>query len=281
MLEGIQYLFPNDTFDVLSDSNTVPDIVKAANDSDLFMLGGGELIRENEIFLRKPHWDREITVPKVVFGCGVNSPNQHLSSEVEESLKTWQYIGLRDEASYQALLPRLPNVHLCLDPSIILTEKRQIRSILENYAVIIPTERKSRQYDPGINSTSIFEDTLPALKADLSKEQFDRVHILDFRGDDNDDAATCQRLMDDFAHLNGHIYVSGSPLEALWSMALCRKAYTYRLHGMIFAWMLGMPFKPFLYHSKIQRVYETLAAFTLKQAVENLKENVKLVSEVS
>ncbi len=246
------------------------------------MIGGGELIRENQIFLNHPNWDKEITVPKVIFGCGVNSPNQRIRSEVLNSLKDWRYIGLRDHTSYHKLFPH-PNIHLCLDPSIILSEKHYFKWNMpeSNCATIIPTDRRSRKYDPGIESTSIIKDSFPELQQSLIRERFDRIFILAFGGDDNDDDCTAWNLRRELGQYHVSMLHPRTAVESMRVMVNCRKAYTYRLHGLIFAWMLKMPFHAFNYHSKIHRVSGTLASFTVEEAIENLKENAKLVHEIS
>jgi len=92
------------------------------NKCDLFVLGGGELISPNHLFLPSrslfkfkyrsdlyrlyshtpfafPRWVHRIKIPKVILGCGVNG--SHINSQVVEELEQFSYIGLRDNTAVE------------------------------------------------------------------------------------------------------------------------------------------------------------------------------------
>lgn len=268
MLEGIQHLFAEHEFTILNDRMPLRAIVDDTNRSDLFVLGGGQLINRNRLFLPIQYWDRNIKVPKIIFGCGVNA--QILERHVLDSLGSYRLIGFRDNESCNLI----PRARLCLDPSLILAKKHEFEPTnKENMAAIIPTERGHRNYDEGIVSTTILEDSVTLLRKDLEKEQFDNIVLLAFGNEDNNDLETCKRLQRYLPDYNTVILKPENPRNALDIIRRCRKTYTFRLHGLLFSWMLQVPFKCFGYHRKIRRVYDTLKDFTLESAVRNLEEN--------
>lgn len=268
MLEGIQHLFSEHKFTVLNDKTSIQSIIEKANQSDLFIIGGGELICRNRLFLPVPKWDQTITVPKIIFGCGVNS--EPLEPHIQQSLDTYRFIGLRDNESCKTI----PRAYPCLDPSLILAKKYAFKSAKqENMAAIIPTERNCRNYDEGIVSTSILEDSIALLRKDIEREQFKDVVLLAFGTEDNDDLETCNRLQRYLPEYNTVILKPQSPQDALDIVRHCRKTYAFRLHGLLFSWMLRVPFKCFGYHRKIKRAYDTLRSFTPETASRNLEEN--------
>lgn len=268
ILEGFQYLFHNHRFTVLSDKMPLQEIFWKANQSDLFILGGGELINSTRLFSFPAHWDDYLTVPKMVLGCGVNAPNiESIQPHVLESLESFEYIGLRDLESCRILRsdPKLSSkIHLFLDPAITLAKKHGLEHCpeSENTAVIVPTDRFRTEHDEGILHTDYVNQSLPQLKKDLEQDKIENVVLVPFGGDDNDDMESCRQI----AHsLSDRLYVSTkcpeTPRETLEIMAACSKAYTYRLHGMLFAYSLKMPFNCYEYHRKIRKVYEMLKGY--------------------
>jgi len=266
MLEGIQYLCdkhldPCD-FTVMNDTNFS---IEQANDSDLFILGGGELINQDRLLLlNRVAWDKNITTRKIIMGCGLNNPDYaSLQDHVKRSLRRFQHIGVRDYEAYKLLRedPQLRDkVCLSLDPSLILPAKHSITwKPLEGVAAIIPTDRKSTKYDKGILLTNVIENTKQRLLNQLKQDNIHLAILLAFGGDDNNDLASCEQLAEYLKpHITTRIVKPTSPKEALETLSACSKAYSYRLHGTILAYSLGIPFVGFGYHSKIKRNIETL-----------------------
>src|SRR3989304_963994 len=81
----------------LNDMPPASEIIEKADDADLLVLGGGELICRNRLFLNAESWAERVHVPKIIVGCGVNA--NFLESHVWNSLQGFQSLGLRDSAS--------------------------------------------------------------------------------------------------------------------------------------------------------------------------------------
>jgi polysaccharide pyruvyl transferase WcaK-like protein len=274
MLEGIQYLtekqFGSCDFTVMNDATFT---LEKANESDLFILGGGELINRDRLFLNAVAWDYNIIVPKLVMGCGLNNPDYvSLQDHVKRSLRRFQFIGVRDGESYKLLRedPQLKdNVCLSLDPSLILPLKYGITwNPMEGVAAVVPTDRKTNKYDLGILATGIIDQTKQQLLDQLKRDNVHLAILLAFGGDDNDDYASCEQLAEHFKpHLSVRIVKPTSPKEALEILSACGKVYTYRLHGLVLAYALGIPFCGFGYHRKVKRNRDTLITLRNQDAL--------------
>jgi hypothetical protein len=283
MLEALQYQFTQHfgpcQFRVLTDyaTRTVPQFTfEAANDADLFVLGGGELINRQRLFIDPANWSLKIRIPKIVMACGVNANSlELLQDHVKESLRDFDYIGVRDQVAYSLLCgdsELAGKTHLVLSPSLTLAEKHGIRrNPLATVAAVIPTERceSKRQYDEGILNGQIPEGQL---RNALAGDGFKRVMLMAFGGQDNDDYATCRKLQEYLTGFETSICKPATAKEALQILSECGKAYTYRLHGMLLAHSLGIPYVAFGYHRKIQRNHDTIIRLSRSQALRNIHE---------
>jgi len=292
MLEGLQYLFNSFfgpcEFTVFTDyeTATVPRISEKVNESDLLVLGGGELINRNRLFLNMPRWERVITIPKVIVGCGVNVPKyEMLEDHVKESVRSFRFLGLRDDQSCMILREDqdlASKVHLSLDPSIILASKYGFSwKPQENKAAIIPTDRQHNRFDEGIQITNIVENTKFELKKQLREDEIKQITLLAFGGEDNDDMESCRKLAEYFA---GDFHVSiikpTMAKEALKILSVCSKVYSYRLHSMLLAYSMGVPFTCYGYHWKVKRVYNTIIDLTPKTALDIISKAWSSLKEI-
>lgn len=277
MLEGLQYLleryFGCHDFLVMTSSET-PTIPmfnpSSANSCDLFLLGGGELISPRRIWLDTGDWQRQVTVPKAIVGCGVNG--KKLDHRVWKGLEDFKYIGLRDDTAC-GFLSRSgqlrSRIHLMLDPSLILSSKYRIVWNAKNrVAGVVPTEKKIATRGEGILSTNIIEESKRQLKHELHQDGMREVKLFAFGEEDNGDLETCRRLAE---YLRPDFGVTISrPVEvidALHGLAECSKIYAYRLHGMLLAYSLGVPFTYYRYHLKVKRNYDTIKTMRFPDAL--------------
>lgn len=125
ILEGLRTLFNGWELKVFTSdfSSAYPFMdFDEVNKCDFFVLGGGELISPDHLFLpsRKlfrfnyrsdlyrlfshspwafPSWVHKIKIPKVVLGCGVNG--NHVKPKVMRELEQFSYIGLRDNTAVE------------------------------------------------------------------------------------------------------------------------------------------------------------------------------------
>ena len=269
MLEGIQYLtekqFGSCDFTVMNDATFT---LEKANESDLFILGGGELINRNRLFINYPAWDYGIKPRKIILGCGLNNPDYaSLQDHVKRSLRRFEIVSVRDATTYSFLKedPKLrEKVCLSPDPSSVLASKHNITSKpIEGVAAVIPTDRTEakRKADEGILVTGIVERTKAHLKQQLTQDGVRLVLLLAFGGDDNDDYASCRQLADYLKDtFTVRVVKPKTPKEALELLSACSKVHSYRLHGIVLAYSLGIPFASYGYHRKIKRVHDTLMA---------------------
>jgi polysaccharide pyruvyl transferase WcaK-like protein len=127
ILEGLRQLFHDWQITVYANDFTsaYPFMdFKEVNKCDLFVLGGGELINPNNLFLPSrslyrfkyrsvpfrlyshtpfafPPWVHRIKIPKIILGCGVNGNN--VEAKVVRELEQFSFIGLRDNVAVQIL----------------------------------------------------------------------------------------------------------------------------------------------------------------------------------
>jgi polysaccharide pyruvyl transferase WcaK-like protein len=283
MLEGLQYLFnshfqcPID-FEVMSnqDTPTVPKFsAELANNSDLFVLGGGELIYNDWLWLSVRDWEKEIRVPKAIMGCGLCSGS--ISDRMRKTLRGFDYVGLRDERSFSVVSEDREirsRVHLSLDPSLVLASKYHIAaSPGDGICSVVATDREDRHADEGITCTNVCAQTKDKLREELRSDGMRTVRLLAFGGEDNDDLDTCRRLASFLEpEFQVDVLKPRTVKEALGLLAESRKVYAYRLHGMLFAYSLQIPFRYYQYHSKIKRNYDTITKLTLEQAFNQIEE---------
>ena len=258
--------------------------INIVNKCDLFVLGGGELIHADRLFMNTPSflgfkiprlahrlmnrtnifnnisWVHKIKIPKVILGCGVNVENvSELKKEVVSELEQFDYIGLRDQASVDLLssISTLKNkVHLFYDLAFSLNCNSANRT--QNYektAVVIPTDRFTFS-DKGVRQNQIAAKSRDWLHQELVV--FDETLFLPFGQEDNDDYATCQSLSD--CATNSEI-ISPENLNfqtIIDYIANSDMVFPYRLHGLILSFMIGKKYEFYPYHWKLSRVHETI-----------------------
>ena len=290
ILMGVRNLFQDWKIIPMSSTktSTVMDVnIKEINKCDLFVLGGGELINSNRVFIHTPYfcgvripclahkfmnrtkinnisWVHKIKIPKVILGCGVNVETvSELKKEVVSELEQFNYIGLRDQASVALLrsISTLKNkVHLFYDLALSLSCNPTIRP--QNYkktAVVIPTDRFTFS-DKGVKQNQVALKSRDWLKQKLVG--FDKTVFLPFGREDNNDYVTCQSLSE--CAKNSEI-ISPENLNfqtIIDYIANSEMVFTYRLHGMILSFILGKRFEYYPYHWKLKRVYETIKALS-------------------
>ena len=271
MLEGLQYLFSKHfnvkDFVVMSNTTTEkyppfhPDL---ANTSDLMVWGGGEIIYPHHMFVSIEPWTNLVHPTKIIIGCGVNAPDyEAFLDPIKQGLQNFSYIGVRDAIAYGILNedPVLrPKLALTLDPSMVLVEKYNIKAVFEKgTTVVVPTDRVDNRLDAGIIHPNIIERTKDKLKSKLLEDGMTRVKLVALGKEDNDDVASCRKLEEYFhPELETELCEPKTPKETLEVMSKCERVYAYRLHGLIFAHMLNVPYGFFNYHHKVGRVHYTI-----------------------
>jgi len=284
MLEALKILLKRHLniadFEVMSNT-TMPQItIRAANECDLFVLGGGELINADRLFLAGcDGWAEHIKVPKIIVGCGVNTESfDSIQDHVIVSLSGFEYIGLRDSAAVEMLsqsgmLAR--KVRLTLDPSLILADEYGIEwKPKVHVAAIVPTDRRADMlvHDGGVITSGVMEQTKTILKQELEADGIEHARLLAFGGDDNDDMLTCSQLHEYLNEQMGsnhaEIIRPNDAKHALELLSGCERAYTYRLHGLLLAYSLAIPHTCFGYHRKIKRNADTLRHVSPQAAVD-------------
>jgi polysaccharide pyruvyl transferase WcaK-like protein len=270
ILEGLKNLFKG--WEVTVYSNTpdgkYPAIdFDAVNKSDLFVLGGGELIRKDCLFYYSPlvkytkipacihhyllarDWVKKVKVPKMILGCGVNTNSTwQLNKLVRKELAQFDFIGLRDTASVSKLkaIPELKDkVALTYDLAFAVEHQTLKQDKKKGTAVVVPTNR------PGYYE---FEESQKWLEQHL--RCYDKAVFLPFGKVDNDDYQTCRQL----CRGNGHSeIVQPESFTHVYSLMLeAEHVYAYRLHGLIMAFITGAQYSFWPYHQKLVRVHHTL-----------------------
>ena len=273
MLNGLQNLFCGYNLQVYSDNSVHPSIYPSidfdeVNKCSLFVLGGGELICPDRLFIHSrlhkllhySPWTGKVKVPKVILGCGVNtcSPDE-LRGWVVRELEKFDYIGVRDCTSLEILrsFPKLKEkTHLFPDLAFASSFKA-LNCKREGFAVVVPTDRHSIG-DKGVVCRDTVEKSRRWLHRNLKR--YGRSVFLAFGEQDNDDYVTCRKL----AKRCGGEVVCVKSLDAVADyMSRCSAVYPYRLHGLVFAFMAGVKCFPYVYHWKVARMQETLKNFLL------------------
>jgi polysaccharide pyruvyl transferase WcaK-like protein len=261
-IESLKTLFPNATIKAFSDSpNPYYPVIdfEAVNQCDLFILGGGELINSDRLFINSP-WVNKIKIPKIILGCGVNvEKSKHLKSNVIAELEQFSFIGLRDNTALQIIrnIPKLADkAQLFYDLIFSLDLTKYHYNGLSDNAVVFPTDRFSRKADFGICAFNI-----AASRADWLGEKI-RCHkgnvlYVPLGVEDNDDYYTAWNLS---LRFGGKVVSHDAATFEFVVNSICNAGcvYAYRLHALILAFMLRANFMFFPYHWKLQRVYDTV-----------------------
>lgn len=256
---------------------------ESVNACDLFVLGGGELINTHSLFGRHSRWQRSwvkhIIIPKVILGCGVNCETPTaITPGVKNDLERFSYIGVRDHVSLDILLqiPRLAGkVHLFHDLALSLDLAGATWKPEGHVAVVIPTDRFTRKHDRGIRCLNIVRASRSWLSNNLAT--YDNTVFLAFGAEDNDDYLSCQQL----AHGNSEILsVEHLTLDKVVTlMAHSAKVFTYRLHGLLLSFLVGVPYDFYPYHWKLQRVHDTIKHRTVEAIQAQQKSRFKEMLE--
>jgi exopolysaccharide biosynthesis predicted pyruvyltransferase EpsI len=261
-IESYKTLFPECNIKIFTDApnKTYPTLhFRHINEYDLFILGGGELINADRLFI-PPSWSKYIKIPKIILGCGVNAETaQQLSPKVVNELKNFAYIGLRDQTAVNILqqIPAIKNhVDLFYDLAYSLNIKKSLKQPLQNTAVVIPTDRVSNKADLGIQNFNLHENSYSWLKTQL--EPFDNATFLPFGIEDNNDYETCRLLSSCSRNptITPHNFIQKE--YVFNTIANASHVITYRLHGMILSHILNTPYTFYPYHWKLNRVHETI-----------------------
>lgn len=287
ILEGLKSLFSGWKVLPMSSMKTLnfPSVdIKEINKCDLFVLGGGELIHTNRIFINTPSfsgiripsvahkimnriklfnnvsWVNKIKIPKVILGCGVNANNHaSLDQRVISELEHFDYIGLRDKESVN-LLNKIPSLSdkVSLFYDLAFSSKYDIPLRTENskkIAVVIPTDRFTK-FDKGVLQNHIAAESKGWLQKKLTG--FDKTIFLPFGREDNDDFVTCKSLAN---YTKNYEIVNPEQLtiqKVLDCITNCDMVFPYRLHGLILSFILGKKYEYYPYHRKLNKVYETI-----------------------
>lgn len=289
ILRGLQNLFKDWEVVVMSsdDKGTYPMIdINRVNECDLFVLGGGELIGPNYLFMFPPvkiprqvqrlyarsslshrPWFHKITIPKVILGCGVNIERpDELRSNVVKDLEQFDYIGLRDNKSVEILrlIPQLEDkVHLFHDLGFSINIEGIGHSHYSDRAVVIPTDRFTFS-DRGVQECNVAMKSWRWLKERL--EPYKKHIYLAFGGEDNNDLQTCRTLSLSCSNDGQIVNCSRLSLERIVEIiGDSSLTFPYRLHGLILSFLTGTKYEFYPYHRKLQRVHDTITGLDPKE----------------
>ena len=253
------------------------------NKCDLFVLGGGELINKTRLFLLDA-WSHKISIPKIILGCGVNTQYaKQLSLLVIRELEQYSFIGVRDIHSLKILrsFPSLKDkVELFYDLAFALDVAKfavpvkiderwgfgpKVKPLC---AVVIPTDRNNlnRQSDRGIKEVNLIKTSSKWLKNQLAP--YAHTVFIPFGKEDNHDGHTCCELFGCSGIKENTPYIRKSAEiihdEDISLELVARRiseasiVFTYRLHGLILAFMLKRNYVFYPYHHKLSNMQETL-----------------------
>jgi len=280
ILDGLRQLFMDWQVIPMNEKSFNINVV---NKCDLFVLGGGELIHGDRLFMNTPSffgfkiprlahrlmnrtninnisWVHNIKVPKVILGCGVNVENvSELKKEVVSELEQFDYIGLRDQTSVELLksISTLKNrVHLFYDLAFSLNYNPTNRTKSnEKIAVVIPTDRFTFS-DKGVQQNQIANKSRDWLQQKLVG--FDKTIFIPFGQEDNDDYATCQSLANGVTNSEVVSPENLSFQTIIDYIVSSETVFPYRLHGLILSFILEKRYEFYLYHRKLSKVHETI-----------------------
>jgi exopolysaccharide biosynthesis predicted pyruvyltransferase EpsI len=297
ILEGFRSLFRGWTVVPMSSAETVsvPYVnVDEINRCDLFVLGGGELISSNRLFVRPPvggcglpffvrkgwskaktrlfndvSWVHKVKVPKAVLGCGVDVDNaSELDPSVVSELGQFDFIGLRDLTavnllkSFECLFDKV-NLFYDLAFSLCLPSVSVVKYSGKT-AVVFPTDRNN----------CIACKSVGWLSERLKK--FDRTVFVPFGQKDNNDYETCKFLAKCID--NSVVFPNNLSLEQVCACILgADKVFAYRLHGFLLSFLLGKECEVFAYHRKLKRNYETIKGLSVDQIKCEQKKKFELL----
>jgi len=283
-IDGLQSLFKKLEITVFTDApnKLYPQVdFKQINKHELFVLGGGELINEDRLFI-PPTWSNKIKIPKIILGCGVNAKSSaQLSSNVIKELRNFSYIGLRDQSAVDILsnIPEISSkVDLFYDLAYSINIPRIPSEPLPNTAIVIPTDRFSNQADLGILEHNIAETSKSWLKNNLSP--FDNAMFLPFGVEDNNDWETCNALSSCAANST---IIPHNMLNTYYVCSLITNAshvFPYRLHGLILSHILGTPYTFYPYHQKLARVHATITTKSPAMIKQTQKDKLEVLLKI-
>ncbi|MCJ7767305.1 polysaccharide pyruvyl transferase family protein [Candidatus Bathyarchaeota archaeon] len=269
ILDGLRQLFKGwQVNDMSSTRNSTYPVIdfNEVNKCDLFVLGGGELINADCLFLPSPWmryatlnrllprvpWAHKVKIPKVILGCGVNAESaDQLKPCVLKDLEQFSYIGLRDNVAVSILksIPSLKSrVHLFHDLAFAVDTNGVSRSpSQDDLAVVIPTDRKH---------LNVVAESQAWLKQKLAP--YEKTLFLPFGEEDNDDFRTCQ-LLSSCSSNSRVLSPSHLSLErVLKLLSGCAAVFPYRLHGLVLSFLVGAEYEFYPYHRKVTRVHDTV-----------------------
>lgn len=286
VLGGLKQLFMNwdiEVYAATSESRFPVFNYDAVNSCDLFVLGGGNLIWGDRLFFYSPlvrysfipaavhrrfrfGWSKKIRVPKAVLGCGLDTAK--LSFEVLRELYNFDYIGVRDTFSFNALSSYPFNCGLCYD--LALANKIECSpKKFGDVAVVVPTDRVGLD---AVSKSGVW------LKEQLAN--FRSAVFVPFGKVDNDDYKTCRCLADICGKDNVVLRGPVSFGKMVTLLSSCGAVVAYRLHSLILAYMVGAKYSFYPYHKKLTYVHETLAEKSLAEIKDKQRGEFRKVLEL-
>lgn len=258
VLEGIKHLFHDDEVTVFNEKNFS---FTEVNKHDLFVFGGGELVGLTQLFLPSP-WVNKIKVPKIALGVGVNSKTAwNMRHRVKRDLAQFNYIGVRDSTALKILqgirqLQGKTGLYYDCAYSVPL-EPSNVRTWL---TVIAPTDRKSNKHDKGVTRCNTTLNSVKWLTDTINLKC--KTVFVPFGTEDNNDFETCLSLA---AHVDeSEVWCHSLNIGKVASLfSHAELVVAYRLHAMILAHMLDVPYVFYPYHWKLTRVYESIKNVTV------------------
>jgi polysaccharide pyruvyl transferase WcaK-like protein len=285
LLEGLKQLFSGWEILVFSDNqkSSFPMIdFNAVNNCDLFVLGGGELINTDRLFIHSP-WVHNIKIPKIILGCGVNAEKaKQLKKDVLKDLEQFSYIGLRDGTAESILksIPKLKDkTHLFYDLVFSVDTNGFSWRNSTNAAVVIPTDRHTNRSDKGIREYNLAKKTQKWLIKKLAT--YEKAVFLPFGQEDNNDYETSLKLsrcIKKSEILQPNMLTPSKVYRLISESAI---VLPYRLHGLVLAYLLGAKYEFYPYHWKLNRVNETITQLPPSIIRQKQKECFKEALEIA
>lgn len=266
--------------------------VDKVNECDLFVLAAGEnSVNADTVFKPEPHmphlaykayahtgfwrkpWLHKIHVPKIALGCGVNVDcREEIGLNVVKDLAEFSYIGLRDSTAFNILNSfGVLQGKLGLFYDLVFALSLNVYSWRgsKDLAVVVPTDREH---------LGMVEKSRGWLCERL--KGYKRCVFLPFGSKDNDDSQTCVSLLSCASKGVVLPHFGLSLMKILRLLCDCQKVFSYRLHGLLLAFLVGAPFEFYPYHRKLQRVYDTVNGVDVEVIRERQKRQFEAALEM-
>lgn len=246
---------------ILLYNKRLKEIQKNISECDAIIIGGGQLIKHNNVFLYcMLNWikyAKKKNLPVLIHGVGIDSNlNKYEINLYAKAIKYATAINVRDKQSAD-FLKKYFNVDADVSPDIAFTYLKTIREKKDNAIrsgiLVMPYNYTTAKYvfDYDINQNEYYDMIIKFIKKEIEDN---KKQLIELTATTSADVKECYKLQE-YLKEKGYsvdIQKAKTVTELAELMLNCKTIITGRMHAMILGMLCGCKIKPICVSDKIK-----------------------------